>query len=138
MKMSKKAESTETLILMLFEILIVILIVWLVADKTMSLAKSDTVIKINLADDLSMMVNSIVAMPGDALVAYPANVSKYTLILDSGSVLVMKKGEMDIRKVVRKFNLPESYSGEGVVEEKASVCLQKENKKIILKECGKF
>jgi hypothetical protein len=136
--MTKKAESTETLILMLFEILIVILVVWMAADRTMSYAKSETIFKINAANDLMMMVNAVVGTPGNSVVTYPVNISKFTLILDSGSILVMKKGDFEISKVIRKFNLPEGYSGEGVVEEKANVCLAKENKKIILKECPKL
>ena len=130
--MNKKAAN---IILMIFEIIIVVSVASMMISGAHSLAQSDTTIKLGAAEDLRMMADTLIGIPGEAIVAYPQNVSPYSFILDSGSVTVFKKGESPGIWVTRTFILPEEYSAEGALEEKERLCLEKKNKKVLLREC---
>lgn len=130
-------KSASSIIMMIFEVLVVILVIVIVTKTAIGMGSSDTVIKINTANDLAMMVNTLVGTPGEAVVAYPYNVSAYIFILDSGSITVMKRGDILSQKVIRTFSLPKGFMGEGVVEENAKICLEKKSGKILLRECRK-
>ena len=121
---------------MIFEILVVITVIFMTLQVAMGYAKSDTVIKVNAANDLAMMVNVLVGVPGDAIVEFPGDLSKYIISLDSGSVAVIKEGEPSIKHAIRTFYLPEKHTAEGTVENERNVCLKKDGYVIILKECG--
>ena len=140
--MNKKA---ETIIAMLIEILVVILVVFLVMQKAVSLAKSDSTIQINIAQDMAMMIHVLIATPGNIVLAYPNEVSKYSIFITPDrkvSVLPVKKDQSLLSKlpamtiVRRPFNLPQGYSAEGLVEGKPHLCLEKKNRLIVLRECG--
>ena len=130
--MNKRASAT---LMMLFELLIVIAVATIIFQVASGYAKSDTTLKINTADDMAMMVHTLVSVAGDAQVGYPHNLSKFTLIMDSSRVLVKKSEEKDVNKVETNFNLPQGYSAEGLVKGESQVCLEKKQKRIILKAC---
>ena len=77
----------------------------------------------------------LVAVPGDAIVNYPQEVSKFSFILTQGSISVFNKGEEENVWIVTTFFLPDNYQAEGSVSEANYICLEKLNKKIILKKC---
>lgn len=129
---NKKASS---IIMILFEIIVIMLVVSIVFEVTRSYAKSDTVLKTNAANDMVMMINALVGVPGDAEVEYPVNMSSFSILLDSGALTILKKKESSSRNLVRTFYLPQSYKAEGAVEEVARVCLQKKDKVILIKPC---
>ncbi len=131
--MDKKATS---IILMIFEVLVVITVIFMTMQVAMGYAKSDTVIKVNAANDLAMMVNVLIGVPGDAIVEFPGDLSKYIISLDIGSVAVLKEGEPSIKHAIRTFYLPEKHTAEGTVENVRNVCLKKDGYVIILKECN--
>lgn len=130
--MNKKAAS---IIMIIFELLVVILVVFMTMEVARGMGKSDTVFKINLANDLRMMLDTLVGVPGEAVVEYPYNVSQYVVLLGQGKITVFKKGEADVRKVIRNFYLPEGYRAIGSLEEKERLCLEKKDKNIFLREC---
>ena len=133
--MNRKATS---ILMMIFEVLAVVLVVFTTAKIATAYGQSETVAKINTAEDLRMMIDTLVGVPGEALVKYPHNVSTFSFLLRTGSVSVFTKGENEKFWVVRKFSLPEGYSAEtdgGVVEGTSSVCLEKKIKKILLRPC---
>jgi hypothetical protein len=130
--MNKKASS---IILILFEIIVVMIVVGGVTELTYGYAHSDTVLKTNAANDLAMMINALVGVPGDAEVEYPANMSKYSVLLDSHSVMVLKKGDPSGKNVIRTFNLPQGYRAEGVAEELSRICLEKSSVTIRVGPC---
>lgn len=130
--MNKKGES---IIMMIFEILAVLMISYILVSIAQSYAESITTVKITAADDIQMMVNTLVAVPGDAVTKYPQNVSALTFILDNNGVAVFQKNEPEVKWQVRQFFLPQGYAAEGTLEEKPWLCLEKRNKKIILREC---
>ena len=131
--MDKKATS---IILMIFEVLVVITVIFMTLQVAMGYAKSDTVIKVNAANDLMLMINVLVGVPGDAVVEFPGDLSNYIISLDVGSVAVFKEGEPTIKYAIRTFYLPEKHTAEGTVENVRIVCLKKDGYVIILKECG--
>ncbi|MDO8656481.1 MAG: hypothetical protein Q7K45_04540, partial [Nanoarchaeota archaeon] len=98
-------------------------------------AESITTVKITAADDIQMMINTLVGVPGDAIVKYPQNVSALTFIVDNNGIAVFQKGEPETKWQVRQFFLPTGYAAEGTLEEKSWLCLEKKNQKIILREC---
>ena len=130
--MNKKAES---IMMMIFEILGVLLVTFIVVNIAQAYAESETTLKITAAHDIQMMVNTLVGTPGDALVEYPHNVSILTFILDVKGITIYKKGDPNLKWQVSQFYLPPGYTAEGVLEEKSTLCLEKKNKKILLREC---
>ncbi len=130
--MNKKAVST---LMMVFEVLIVLLVIAGYLRIAQAYASSETVNKINLAEDIRMMVDTLVGTPGDAVVQYPGNVSQYSFILSSESITVFIKGEGEQKRVTRHFFLPERYDAFGTVEGKGTICLEKEKRKMVLREC---
>lgn len=124
-------------LMMILEIIIILVFAGLIFGLASKFASSETTNKITIADDIKMMVDTLVGTPGEAVVQYPGNVSKYTFILSSSSVTVYIKGEGEQRRIVRYFSLPEAYQAFGTLEGKGSLCLAKEKKKIVLRECVK-
>ena len=130
--MNKKGES---IIMMIFEIMVVLMISYILISIAQSFAESITTVKITAADDIQMMINTLVGVPGDAIVKYPQNVSALTFIVDNNGIAVFQKGEPETKWQVRQFYLPIGYVAEGTLEEKSWLCLEKKNKKILLREC---
>ncbi len=132
--MNKKGESV---ILMIGELLAVIAVIFMTMQIATRFAKSDAVVKLNVVQDMNMMVNVLVGEPGDAVVAYPTDVSSFSMILTNNKITVITKGESEFKNAVESFNLPEGFVAQGVVEEKAKVCLEKKKEVITLRECNK-
>jgi hypothetical protein len=132
--MNKKGES---IILMIGELLAVIGVIFMTMQIATRFAKSDAVVKLQVVQDMEMMVNALVGEPGDAIVAYPTDVSMFSMILTNEKITIMVKGESELKKAIETFNLPEGFVAQGVVEEKAKVCLEKKKEVITLRECTK-
>lgn len=130
-----KGKKAASIIMMIFELIVVIFVIFMAFTVARNFGSSDTANKIYLANDLKMMMDTLVGTPGDAVVEYPGDVSRYSLILTSHYVTVLIKGESEAREVTRRFYLPEGYSAEGVLEEKMKLCLTKTGRRIILQEC---
>ncbi len=128
----------ESIILLIFEVLVVLLVTYILVSIAGAYGKSDTVLKINSAEDMRMMVDTLVGVPGDALTHYPLNVSQFLFILTDNTITVLKKGEPDVTNVVRPFFLPTGYTASGVVEQQPWICLEKKSKTITLKSCDRY
>ena len=133
--MGKKGITT---LMMILEIIIILLASYSIFSLASKFASSETTNKIIIADDIKMMVDTLIGTTGEAVVQYPGNVSKYTFILSPSSVSVFIKGEGEQKKIVRSFSLPEGYQAFGTLEGKDTLCLTKEKKKIVLRECVKI
>src|SRR3989344_5817439 len=99
----RKAAST---LMIVFEVLLVLFVIYSYLQIAEKYANSETTNKINIAEDIKMMVDTLVGTPGDGTVQYPANVSKYSFILSSSSITVFIKGEGEQQIVTRQFFLP--------------------------------
>lgn len=130
--MNKKGSS---ILMMIFEILIVLLTVYLITSIAYAYGSSTMVAKVNAAEEMRMMVDTLVGVPGEAVVEYPKNVSEFIFVLDSAGIAVFEKGQAKNLWIIREFNLPSGYKAEGSVENEAKVCLEKKEKKIILRKC---
>ena len=82
--MNKKA---TTILMIIFELLVVIAIVFTTTKVAYGYANSDKVLKINVAEDLAMMVNTLVGTPGNAEIEYPTDVEIFSFILNSEALL---------------------------------------------------
>jgi len=130
--MNKKAVS---ILMIIFELLAVVLIVSIVFSVAKAMGSSDRVFRINLANDIQMMTETLVSVPGDVVIESPYNVSGYVLILDQSSITVFKKGDSDDEKITKNFYLPEGYEAKGSLEEEERFCLEKESQTVFLRDC---
>ena len=130
--------------MMILEIIIILISAASIFGIASKFASSETTNKIVIADDIKMMVDTLVGTPGEAAVKYPEDVSKYTFVMSSspvssgsvsGSVSIFIKGEGEHKKIIRYFSLPEGYQAFGTLEDRDYLCLTKEKKKIVLQEC---
>ena len=120
---------------MIFELVAVIIVIFIALSVAKSAATNETTAKINVAQDLQMMVDALIGIPDNALVEYPVGVSDYIILLNMEAVTVMRPEDPDFKRVVKNFILPEGYSAEGIVEQKPKICLKKEEKRIVVLEC---
>ena len=137
--MNRKAVST---IMIIFEVIIVVTVVFMTTSAGKQLGEADTVRKINAAEDIRMMVDTLVGIPGDAIVKYPKNASEFAFILKPGHIAVFNEGEPENKWIIRDFFLPEVYTAEGISTHKEELCLEKRSsdRKILLRTCdeGEF
>lgn len=131
--MNNKAES---ILLMIFEVLIVAFVIYLTISIAHAYGSSLLTVKANTAEDMVMMVHTLIGVPGDAVVKYPQNVSELTVVLQQGKVSVFEPQEQEAAWITRPIFLPQWYTSEGIVSNQSTVCLKKENKRIILQGCN--
>lgn len=131
--MNKKA-FTEMLLL-LGKIGAVVLIGMLAFSIANALGSTDTPFRINTAEDIRMMIHTLAAVPGDALVNYSYNVSRFNIVLDSKKVILFEKDDPETKRVVRDFILPSGYTAVGTLKEESRLCLEKKQKTITLRGC---
>lgn len=119
----------------IFGLVIVVGVILMVMEGAKKLGERETVVKANTAEEIKMMVDTLVGVPGEAVVEYPNNVSDFVILLGKGAVAVFKKGEIEVKREKRGFILPEGYTAVGGVENKEKACLEKKGKIITLREC---
>lgn len=127
----------NSIIMMIFEIIVVLLVVGMTFFIATSLANSEGVQKIRFTKDISMLVNTMAGLPGDALVEFPQNTSQLGFVLNNAEMIgfLAKEKEMVERREHRKIYLPAGYTASGLVNGEQKICLQKEKKIIELKPC---
>ena len=130
--MNKKATST---LMIIFELVVVGLVIFGTVRIAHAYGSSLITQKVNIAEDMRMMVNTLVGVPGDALVKYPYNVSEFRVILTQDGVTVFGESESEFNSVKRTFYLPNEYSAAGILENEAYICLDKQGRTIILRAC---
>ncbi|MEK6937563.1 MAG: hypothetical protein AABX04_00820 [Nanoarchaeota archaeon] len=130
--MNKKASS---ILIVIGEVMLVILFGFMIMRNATNLATSDHIQKVNLAQDMFLMINTLVGTPGEAVVAYPTSTEKFILILSKDSVIVMAPKDLPTDQEKRIFRLPEGWTAEGVTKQLKKVCLEKKSNKIWLREC---
>lgn len=126
--------------MMIAEILVVLGISAMIIFAAKDFAQSERVHKTILAQDLEMMLSIFSGLSGNAVVAYPQDVSAYTVVVGSddkiGQVTVFKEGDTDTQKITQSFPLPVGYAADGLVEEEARLCLEKSGKRLLVRACG--
>lgn len=105
---SKKGSS---ILLMIFEILIVVLVVGMSFSIANDYAKSQTAQKILYTKDLALMIDTLVAFPGNSQVQFPHNTTAFIFTLNNGEAVGMLKGEENREelKVREKIHLPHNF-----------------------------
>ena len=132
--MNKKASS---ILIMIFELMAVIAIIFILVSYAKYAAESESNIKVRAASDIQMMINTLAGIPGDAVVQYPANLSKFSLALSTNKITVFETQEAESLRIYQTFNLPAGYSASGAKNNPKSICLEKKAKTITLRECLK-
>ena len=72
--MNKKAAS---ILVMIFELMAVLAVVFILISYSKNLAESERNHKVSAAQDIKMMIDVLVGIPGDAVVEYPYDMSKF-------------------------------------------------------------
>ncbi len=125
----------SSILMMIFEILVVALTIYLTTSIAAAYTSSTLTTKITMAEEMRMMMDTLVGVPGDAMAMYPHKVSAYSFILTKGSISVFGVGEAHNLWVAREFILPQGYTAEGSVESVDAICLEKRGIKIVLRGC---
>lgn len=129
-KFNKKGSS---ILFIIFEILIVVIIVQAVFQIAAAYGDSVTIKKVQMANDLVLMVNTLVATPGDAKIEFPGDSSDYIVSLYTSSLEVSI--DEDANKALRVYSLPQGYDARGTVSKVESLCIVKDGNSITVEEC---
>jgi hypothetical protein len=132
--MNKKGSTM--IIMIVFELVIVLIVGGMLISTAKSFGESTTSTKINLAQDITMMVETLVSVSGDAVVKYPYEIDGFTLVLSSGSVFISLPDEPKNKKIFRNFVLPKGFKSVGIIENSHEICLEKKEKVIELRDCN--
>jgi len=131
--MNKK--GVELPMVLIAELLVLALVAYVVMHNVFDVINHDDIFKENTGADMKMMIDTLVGLPGDAIVKYPQNLSEYNIaILDNNKVAVFLPNDR-LRKDWNYFSLPEGYSARGTAEQQSAVCLRKMGKTISLEPC---
>lgn len=122
-------------LLLLFEMLAVIFIAVAVLNIGQAYASSDYSWKIETIENLNLMINTLLGVPGDVQVQYPVNISGYTVLLEGNKIALFTAGEAEHLWLTRSFVLPEGYTSQGVVEQSETLCFEKKGTALFLKPC---
>jgi hypothetical protein len=131
-----KGKKGASILFIIFELLIVLIVVFSLVKAAKIYGSSEGTQKIILSKDLKMMVDTLVASPGDLTVEYPGNVFDYQIHLSQSSVLVALASEDEGHGVQDIFFLPKGYEATGSVIESNRVCLTKQGSNILLTNCA--
>ena len=135
--MNKKADTT--LLVHLFSLIVVMAVILKIIRVAGGLADSTTVVKVNAVNDITMMINTLVGVPGEGYIEYNVNMSKFIIFVDDEFVTVSEVDDTILTKETRKIHLPVNHEVTGIVGEKDKVCLrkeiQREMKRIYIEEC---
>src|SRR3989344_5760169 len=125
----------SSIILLIFEVLVVLLVVAMTFSIANAYAGSTLIAKISYAEELEMMVNALVSVPGDALVEFPYNVSGYVVLFDPAEEIIVRlEPETNDMGQKRKVYLPEGFTMAGVTREER-LCMEKKQLSIRLVKC---
>ena len=125
----------SSIILLIFEVLVVLLVVAMTFSIANAYAGSTLITKISYAEELEMMVNALVSVPGDALVEFPYNVSGYVVLFDPAQEIIVRlESETNDMGQKRRVYLPEGFTMAGVSREER-LCIEKQQQSIRLVKC---
>lgn len=130
--MNKKATSV---LVMIFELIAVIAVIAILIGYAKNVAESDSAIKTKTANDLKMMIDTLVGVPGEVIIEYPTKLDNLSLVLVNNQIEVFPTSEPRALKTLKKFYLPPDYSAKGGLKDPKRVCLEKKQKTITLREC---
>lgn len=123
----------SSIILMIFEVLVVVIVMGMTLSIAVKLGTSEGVTKTDILNDIYLMVNAMVTMNADLVVEYPFHdLSKYDFIITDNEVNLISEGNLPLKK---RISLPEGYKAEGLAEKQPVICLEKKDKKILLRSC---
>ncbi len=129
--MNKKGAG---LIVFILEIVLVVSLISVSSFAAVKLSSDETLVQMNLANDIKMMVDVFIALPGDAVVEIPYNTEKYVVTLRQKGVEVRIGEELSIKK---SYSLPLEFRAAKKLENVKTICLVKKENIITMKECGK-
>lgn len=132
-------QKGSSIVMMIFELVVVLGVSALLVFAAKDFAQSERVHKTIIAQDLQMMLSILSGVSGDAVVAYPQNLSAYTIAVSSeasrGQVIVFKEGDAEAQRNTQEFSLPSDYTLDGFVENAEQLCLAKNGKSLFVRAC---
>ncbi len=142
MKIDKEAVISLRIII---EIVMVLALSAVIVSAAYGYGNSEFVQKQIHAENIRLMINTLIGVPGDAVLKYPydakLNISTYSFLLYNDRVTVMQ-GAQDGFAVIRAFSLPSGYTSSSIIKEARIFCIEKNSKRkeIMLRDCkeGEF
>lgn len=132
-RMNKKGTN---IILVMFELMAVVMVVYIAIEVGAKAATEKSIVKTMASNDLAMMVNVLIATPGDVIVQYPRDLSELKVALLPSSVVVYEEDfRTDASAVQNPVILPDGYALSGIVEHESKVCLIKDKHFISVEGC---
>ena len=121
-----------SVLMIIFELLIVVMIVGGSMQIANKIAKDETTTQTAVTNEMRMMLEVLVAVPGDMVVEVPFNTSKYEVEVRKNKVSLDNKGKV----IFRKFHVPENYQISGIWKGVERLCLEKKDERFIfLRKC---
>ena len=132
--MNKKGTS---IILMIFEIVAVIMVIGIAFSAVSKFSTSENVLKVRYAEEVKMMVNTMLGTPGNAQVVFPYDVTNYVFRIAGSQVIVFIEGKDSSEQLAtRSFFEPKGYTVTGSsLGPENEFCMIKSGKKIELGAC---
>lgn len=136
----KKSKKGAMILMVLFEVIAVFTIIAMIVIVAKDLASSDRVARNLIVEDMNLMVNSLISVPGEMQVKYPLsdirNITKYAFSISNTAVSIRDTEKEGILVTTRTINVPIGYTVIGAVQNVKYFCMNKKNKDIILSaEC---
>ena len=118
--------------MMLLELIVIIGVVALVMLYARDLSTSERIERINVANDLKLMIDTLVATPGDVVIKYPHELNNYNVVMgaNKGAGFLEVIGESSRTK--ENFVVDKDIVISGVHEKKPQLCLRKEKRTITI------
>ena len=127
--------STSVLVL-IFEVLAVIVVVGILFAGTAAYATSGGIVGIRANNELYLLLNALIAVPGDVHLEFPQDLSSYRVELqDSAVVTTLIEEGQKTREAKKILRLPEGYTLSGAVEGESRICLEKKGQHLLLLPC---
>jgi hypothetical protein len=122
------------IMMLVFEALFVIVIIAMLTSGATRLGESASLKKINAAEEIRLIANALLAVPGEGVVEYPRG-KGLVLSLTAGEVQAYTEGENEALWIKRTIVLPEGYTAFGTVKGSSSVCVEKQKTQLSLRIC---
>ncbi len=122
--------------MLIFELMVAIVIITILLQVAQKFGSSEAASQSRIADDLAMMVHTLVAAPGDAQAIYPfarlGETFSYKLSVDGVEVRAIKS-QISIEQ--RTVVVPDGIELSGQIDAPKVLCLVKKGQKIEVKSC---
>ncbi len=122
----------SVILFMVFEMVVVVLVVFLTSTYAKDLATSERSEMVGLINNIDLMLDTLVTVSGNVVVEYPYLITDYNVFIDGNKILIENKAKD--KREVKNFFLLKDYEVTGAFVG-GRLCMVKTDKTIFLREC---